>query len=266
VRSVLTAVVSALALVATEPAAAGHSPEAGTPRFATGGGPAHTPRAATPRSTRSDVVARVLATDEGTFSATYLIGPPHGRRGPTQTLTVAQRAASGRSAFLDPRGEWSYLLTSSNGTLVAWTQIDGRATWCQRLLGHGLTRCGGPVTVERSNGFSELQSSFITGTAVDSLRATLAGNPTSTLTVTTSGAVAEAYPGASCLVARSGASRWTWCVAGRRLVSGFGVLTGPFLFGTATLRTWAPRAPAADFSPTHGCPSTCPRTRDLPGF
>ncbi len=51
-KSVRTAVVGALAPVATGPAAVGPSPAAGTPRSATEGGQAHTPRASTPRPAR----------------------------------------------------------------------------------------------------------------------------------------------------------------------------------------------------------------------
>ena len=261
-RSVLTAVVGALALMATGPAAVGHSPAAGTPRFATRGGSAHTPRAATPRSAARDVVDEVLDTDDGTFSATYFAGPPPGHRGPTAVVAVAQRPGPGGAAFPSSQSQWSYEVTSSTGSLLAWTQAGRRATWCQRLRRGAPVECGGPVTVERSNGFLELQAGFVPGVAVDVLRGVVAsGRPALTVT----NATTMFGPGAECVSTPSGPGRATWCALGRRLLYSSGTFTGPFVNGPVTLTSWSPDAPSSDFSARRGCPGRCRHAAGLPG-
>ncbi len=263
-RSVLTVVVGALALMATGPASVGPSPAAGTPRSAIGGGSAHTPRAATPRSA-SAIAHEIIASARGTYSATYGIfqtavpGEPA-----TEVVTVAQRADPGRVAWPTNQGEWMYRVTTQTGTFLQWVEVGARATWCQRLRRGAPMQCGGPVTYVRSNGFTELLFSFIPGMAAQGLSTYLAS-----AAALRHGETVRPDPalgaGAVCLsVPASSSSPEKWCVDGRRLES-VQTLDGPEAFGAALLESWSPRASPSAFAEPGGCPARCRHVTGLPG-
>jgi len=84
---------------------------------------------------------------DGSFEATDRLVGIAGGKGDTgnATVVVAQRAASGSTAWPGQRGEWSFRFISSDGWGYQWIQQDARSENCWRKSISQSWTCSGPI-------------------------------------------------------------------------------------------------------------------------
>jgi hypothetical protein len=124
--------------------------------------------------TPASVLALAKLGTEGTFSAVYqLSGGPSNTKNEIATVTVAQRSPAGTSpSFSRGLGEWSYRLTTADGTDVEWVVHGSSLEDCMARRPSGSWGCTGPSPygeVYGGNGYIIAITPFLPETALESI-------------------------------------------------------------------------------------------------
>ena len=135
--------------------------------------PATAPRPETPTT----FLARARSGLEGTFSAVYQFSGPTARTNNPATVTVAQQAPVGTSAWPgDKPGEWSYRLTNPHGLAVEWVVRGSTVEDCYRLHASKWHCSAGNYPGDAgSNGYTIATEPYLPGTAYTFLSFTIDG-------------------------------------------------------------------------------------------
>lgn len=130
-----------------------------------------------PAETPASFLARAQAGLEGDYSAVYQFSGPTSSTENEATVTVAQRAPAGRSAWPGGRpGEWSYRLKGSHGFTIEWLVRGSTVENCWRWR-NSRWRCtkGDYPGDAGGNGYTIATEPFLPGTAYSFLSAIIDG-------------------------------------------------------------------------------------------
>ena len=203
---------------------------------------------ALPLETPASFLARARSGLEGTFSAVYQFSGPTARTNNPATVTVAQEAPVGTSAWPGGKpGEWSYRLTNPYGWAVEWVVRGSTVEDCYRLHASKWRCSAGNYPGDAgSNGYTIATEPYLPGTAYTFLSLTVDGRqPPAALAIRTE---PSSFGPLSCLVVKDPAE--TYCLTRAGHFANFFTSTG--LSGTAwteaRLVSEQSTAPAKDFT------------------
>ena len=160
--------------------------------------------------TPATFLARAKSGLKGTFSAVYQFSGPTARTNNPATVTVAQQAPVGTSAWPGGKpGEWSYRLTNPYGWSMEWVVRGNTVEDCFRLHASKWRCSAGTYPGDAgSNGYTIATEPYLPGTAYTFL--TLAvdgGQPHAALTIRTE---LSSFGPLTCLVVKDPAE--TYCL------------------------------------------------------
>jgi hypothetical protein len=132
---------------------------------------------APPPETPATFLARAKSGLEGTFSGVYQFGGPTARTNNPATVTVAQRAPVGTSAWPGGKpGEWSYRLTNPYGWSMEWVVRGSTVEDCFRLHASKWSCSAGNYPGDSgSNGYTIATEPYLPGTAYTFLTLAVGG-------------------------------------------------------------------------------------------
>jgi hypothetical protein len=209
------------------------------------GARSHTGRAL---ETPASFLARARSGLEGTFSAVYQFVSTIPHPNNFATVTVAQRAPAGTTAWPGGRpGEWSYRLASPSGQAVEWMVRGSAVETCWRRRGSQWSCSAGNYPGDAGSiGYTIATIPYLPGTAYSFLSSVIDDDPAhGGLTIRTE---PSRFGPLTCLVVKDPAE--TYCLTrGGHFASFF---TSMGLAGSAwtkaTLVSEQPTAPASDFT------------------
>ncbi len=198
--------------------------------------------------TPASFLARARSGLEGTFSAVYQFSGPTARTNNPATVTVAQQAPVGTSAWPGGKpGEWSYRLTNPYGWSMEWVVRGSTVEDCYRLHSSKWHCSSGNYPGDAgSNGYTTATEPYLPGTAYTFLKLTVEGGQShGSLAIRTE---PSSFGPLTCLVVKDPAE--TYCLTGAGHFDSFFASTG--LSGTAwteaRLVSQHSTAPAKDFT------------------
>jgi hypothetical protein len=204
----------------------------------------HTAR---PLETPASFLARAKSGIGGTFSAVYQFSSSIPYPNDYATVTVAQRAPAGTTAWPGGRpGEWSYRLTNPYGLVVKWILRGSAVETCFRWRGSKWSCSTGNALGDVSNGYIIATEPYLLGTAYSFLSSIIDGDPAH-------GAMAirtepSRFGALTCLVVKDPAE--TYCLTRAGHFASFFTSLGlnATVWTKAQLVSEQPTAPASDFT------------------
>ena len=180
---------------------------------------------------------------EGTFSAVYKLSAPTSSAESDATVTVAQRATSGTTAWPGGKpGEWSYRLTYGDGLSVEWLVRGNRVESCWRVRKSKWRCSAGNYSGDVGIGYTIATIPYLPGMAFMSLSIALEAMAPHTPPAVRS--EPSSFGRLACVHDPDG----TWCLMQDGHLANW---TGPGFVGypwtTARLVSEQPSAPASDF-------------------
>ena len=177
---------------------------------------------------------------DGTFTAVYKLSAPTSSAESDATVTVAQRAASGTTAWPGGKpGEWSYRLTYSDGLSVEWLVRGNLLEDCWRVRKSKWRCSAGNYPGDVSIGYIIATIPYLPGMAFMSLEVM---PPRASLAVHSE---PSSFGPLACVRDDDG----TWCLMqDGRLVNWTGLGFVGYSWTKASLVSEQPTAPATDFT------------------
>ena len=181
---------------------------------------------------------------EGTFSAVYKLSAPTSNAESDATVTVAQRAASGTTAWPGGKpGEWSYRLTYSDGLSVEWLVRGNLLEDCWRVRKSKWRCSAGNYPGDVGIGYTIATIPYLPGMAFMSLSIALEAMPPHTPLAVHS--ELSSFGRLACVHDGDG----TWCLMrDGHLVTWTGLGFTGYSWTNAHLVSEQPTAPATDFT------------------